>query len=106
MHITCNQTSVRNGAAGTEFGKLREPGAGPPLRVAKGRCLDSPDGRTLAGFHLRKITQAITRGDYLHKQNSFFIHGEQAYPKTGMAELYSVLSIRNRGEGLFGILSR
>jgi hypothetical protein len=54
-----------------------------------------PDGRTLAGLHPRRTTQAITRGDYLHKQNSFLIHGEQANPRTGMAEPYSVVSIRN-----------
>ena len=54
-----------------------------------------PDGRTLTGLRPRWTTQAITRGDYLHKQNSFLIHGEQANPRTGMAEPYSVVSIRN-----------
>jgi hypothetical protein len=60
--------------------------AAVPLRFAEGRCLDLPDGRTLAGLHPRRTTQAITRGDYLHKQNSFLIHGEQANPRTGMPE--------------------
>jgi hypothetical protein len=99
FEITRNRTSARNGAAGTEFGKLSEPGAVPPP-LRRGCCLDLPDNRTLAGLHPRRTTQAITRGDYLHKQNSFLIHGEranlEAYPRTGMAEPYSVLSIRNR----------
>lgn len=82
MHITRNQTSVRNGAVGTELASLANP-APYPLRFAEGRFLESPDGRTLAGLHPRKTTQAITRGDYLHKQNSFLVHGEQAYPESG-----------------------
>ena len=99
FEITRNRTSARNGAAGIEFGKLSELGAvRPPLR--RGRCLDSPDGRTLADLPPRRNTQAITRGDYLHKQNSFLIHGEQANSRPRMAEPYSVLLIRNRARRL------
>ena len=43
------------------------------------------------------IAQAIMSGDYLHKQNSFLIHVEQANSRTGMVEPYSTLSIRNDG---------
>ena len=45
--FACRSYCARAGAAGTEFGKLSELGAVPPPH-RRGRCLDSPDGRTLA----------------------------------------------------------
>lgn len=66
----------------------------------------SSDSRTRAGLHPSRTAQAITSGDYPHKHNSFLIHDEQANSRTGMAEPYSTLSIRNNGlvSGVVGIL--